>query len=115
VAHLNLIYLAGKIDFNFEITKSTSVFVLKLERENRIAFLEGSAPISVKTCDPVSAPELQALPPDALMPAISSDRSNNSDFSDAGKDTFKTVYREFPSGSPLNRISLKCVISRALR
>jgi hypothetical protein len=44
--------------------------VLYFEKENLTDGLDELAPIAVSTCEPISVPELQALPPDAEIPDI---------------------------------------------
>ena len=65
--------------------------VVNLLNENLMAPLFGLAPIAVNTCDPISVPLVQALPPDTDIFLISSPNSNMSLSSDSGKLTFKTV------------------------
>src|SRR5690606_36691545 len=86
---------ARQTSFNFDTTTSTSSFVVYLLNEKRTDGLLGLDPIAVKTCEPILDPELQALPPEAEIPAISRLKSNISAISISGKQTFKTVYKLF--------------------
>src|SRR3546814_2966395 len=87
-------------------TKSISSRVLFLEKEKRTHGRSVSAWMAWSTCDPISDPELHALPPEAEIPEISKLNSNISARSVQGNDTLSTVYKLF-SGvvSPLNRTS----------
>jgi hypothetical protein len=76
--------------------KSTSSLVLYFENENLTEGLFGLAPIAVSTCEPMSVPELHALPPDAEIPAISRLNNNMSAISISGNDAFNTVYKLLP-------------------
>src|ERR1700734_2321874 len=89
---------------SFSTTRSTSARVLYLLKENLTVTWFGLLFIARITCEPCSAPLVQALPPEAQIWLISRLNKSISDFSDFGKETLNTVYRELPSGSPLKEI-----------
>ena len=79
------------ISFSLLIVKSISSNVLVWEKEKRMV-LRSELPFKASsTCEPASAPELQALPPDTLMPAMSRLSSSKSDLSEFGKLTLNTL------------------------
>src|SRR5690606_41760182 len=84
-------------------TRSTASFVLCRQTEKRIGTIESSGQTLLITWLLWFAPLLQALPPEAHIPAISKLYNNISDFSVFGNPTFSTVYRLLPFTSPLNR------------
>src|SRR5678809_474001 len=81
------------ISFSFSITVSISAVVLYLLNENRTGTKFGLLLIALITCEPTSAPLLQALPPDAQILFISRLNKIISDFSDFGNEAFNTVYK----------------------
>ena len=84
-------YFTAVIFFNFSIKNNTSSSVLKCEKENRMHFRDGSTSKASKTCEPPSAPELHAEPPEADMPDMSRLNNINSDFAEGGNETFSTL------------------------
>src|SRR5450755_256032 len=99
------------ISLSLPTTESTSSFVLYLLNEKRTATWLGLLLMARITCEPWSAPLVQALPPLAQILPISRLNSSISDLSVLGKDTFSTVYRLFPSGSPLKATPSTCFVS----
>src|SRR5690606_19432577 len=92
---------ARQTSFNFDTTTSTSPFVLYLLNEKRTDGVLGLDPTADNTCEPILEPELQALPPEAEIPAISRLKSDISAISISGKQSFKSVYELFlESSSP---------------
>src|SRR5690606_14411923 len=92
--------------FNLPITKSISSRVLFLQNEKRTLGRSGSTPIACNTWEPMSDPELQALPPEADMPAMSKLNNIISAMSVHGNETFNTVYKLFSAAmSPLKWMS----------
>ena len=77
------------------MTLLISSLVLVCEKEKRIVFRSGEWPMALRTWDSCSAPEVQALPPEALTPAMSSCSNNISDFGPGGKEMLSTWSREF--------------------
>ncbi|MNN23674.1 hypothetical protein D3C81_1370790 [compost metagenome] len=80
--------------------------MLFLQKENLTDGRSEFVLIAPSTWDPISVPELQALPPEQDMPEMSRLNSNMSARSLQGKDTFSTVYSDLlGSITPLKSIS----------
>ena len=92
--------------FSFSTTLSISSFVLFLLNEKRTVTWLGLLFTARITCEPWSAPLVQALPPLAQILLISRLKSIISLFSVLGKLALNTAYRLLPNGSPLNATPL---------
>ena len=96
------------------MASSISFRVLYLPKENlTVAWPCLSALIELSTCDPLLAPLLHALPPEAQTPCKSKRNKNISAFSCGGKVTLRTVYKlSSDADSPLKIISGKRLSNR---
>src|SRR6185437_3850881 len=84
-------YIVHIRSFNFATTWSISSRLLCLLKENLTVTWLGLLLIARMTCDPCSAPLVQALPPRSEILLMSRLNNSISDFSVLGKDTLSTV------------------------